>query len=310
MKKSVVSHSGDIHAVSATKSSENHFLLHILVCPVCKARLEFSPDVIKCTSCKLQIQQFQKSYINLLPLQLIENEGSRWKERQQEMERWYKNLIVNPVDANNCFVYDYTPYIPLLSKLSGRILDVGGGNGIIRQFLPNEAQYIVIEPSLDWLGSEWSSLAKHFPCVKTNPCFIQGIGEYLPFLTNSFDVALSFWSLNHASQPERLIYEVHRVIRQDGLFLVVLEDMEPLWRDIISKVFMKKGILRLSGVLATKFLCSIGFRKWPVQSDHIRIRESDIHKYVSQRFEITRRAWIGQYLTFELRKTESSGSDE
>lgn len=103
---------------------------------------------------------------------------------------------------------------------------------------------------------------------------------------------LSFWSLNHANQPEQVFREVRRVLRSGGRFLIVLEDMEPRWHDITNRVFMNKGISYATGIFARKLLCSFGFQMWSLQSDHIRIQESDIQKYISQGFEVMRRAWI------------------
>jgi SAM-dependent methyltransferase len=218
------------------------------------------------------------------------------------MEKWYRDLIADPTQASHCFAHDYTPYASLLATLSGCILDVGGGNGIVRHFLPNADQYIVIDPSTDWLGVEWTYLAERFPCLKTRPCFVRGVGEYLPFPTQSFDGVLSFWSLNHANQPERVFREVYRTLRPGGRFLIILEDMEPRWRDITGRAFPSKGIAHMAAIFTQKFLCSLGTRKWPLQHDHIRIREVAIQKWASQGFKIILRAWIGPYLTFELQR--------
>lgn len=276
------------------------FLQHLVVCPVCKAKLDFSPDLIKCTLCNLQFHQSQKDCFDLLPCHLPENNGGLWEKRQQEMEDWYRNLIVNPTNAYHCFVNDYTPYAPLLATLSGLILDLGGGNGIVRHFLPNNVQYIIIDPSLDWLRIEWLSIADRFPCLKTKPYFVRGVGEYLPFPAHSFDVVLSFWSLNHANHPERVFREVYQVLRSGGRFFVILEDMEPRWVDIIKPTFLGKGVSYAVSIFTQKLRHAISKEKWPLQNDHISIQESDIQKWISQGFEVVKRAWIGQYLTFEF----------
>jgi SAM-dependent methyltransferase len=212
-------------------------------------------------------------------------------------------LIADPTQAYECFAHDYQPYAPLLATLSGDVIDIGGGNGIVRHYLPEGTRYIVIDPSIDWLGTDWQSLVERFPCLKTPPCFVRGIGEYLPFPPCSFDVVLSFWSLNHVNQPEQVFREVSRVLRPTGCFLVVLEDMEPRWLDIANPALAAKGVSYRAGILLTKLQCSLGRRVWRLKSDHIRIRESDIWAWSSQGFEIIRRAWIEQYLTYELRRT-------
>lgn len=279
-------------------------LRHLLVCPVCKGRLEFSPGLISCASCGLRFPQSVSDHFDLLPHHLLKNEREQWEERQQEMEEWYRGLIADPAVANDSFVADYGPYAPLLVTLSGDILDVGGGIGIVRDYLPRGAEYTVVEPSLDWLGVEWSSLAGRFPSLETKPRFVRGIGEYLPFPARSFDAVLAFWSLNHVDDPETVFGEVHRVLRPGGRFLIVLEDMAPAWGDIANGTFPASEVAPAGGHPGMENPAHPGGLEWPLQSDHIRIRESDIRTWISQRFEVAWRGWINQYLTFEFEKTE------
>src|SRR5262245_56023590 len=155
-------------------------LQHALACPVCKGRLDFSPNVISCTACGLVFDQPQDDYLNLLPRHLLENDQSNWDIRQQEMEGWYRDLT-HQKWAVGCFKNDYGPYSSLLATLTGTVLDIGGGNGIIRHYIPESVRYITIEPSLEWFGKEWGVIAGAFPCLNVRPCFIRGVGEYLPF---------------------------------------------------------------------------------------------------------------------------------
>ena len=275
-------------------------LQHLLVCPVCKGKLAFSAGLIRCSSCNLRFLQSRDDFLDLLPGHLLDNKGERWRERQQEMEEWYKDLIANPTVAKNCFVRDYAPYASLLATLSGDVLDVGGGGGIVREYL-NNVQYTVIDPSLDWLGAEWSSLAKRFPSLETKLRFVRGVGEYLPFPAQVFDAVLAFWTLNHVSYPEEVFSEVHRVLRPGGRFLVVLEDMPPSWGDIASGAFPASRVAPGGGDPNLDNPAHPSGQEWPLQSDHIRIRESDIQTWTSRRFEVVRREWIDQYLTFEFR---------
>src|SRR3712207_5896373 len=166
-------------------------LQRLLVCPVCKGSLEFSPGLIRCVSCALRFFQPRNDYFDLLPHHLLENEGDQWRQRQQEMEGWYKDSLgLRPAADHDCFVNEYAPYASLLSTLSGDILDVGGGAGLVREYLVRDIQYIALDPSLSWLEAEWSSLAERFASLETKPQFVRGIGEFLPFPDQAFDAVL------------------------------------------------------------------------------------------------------------------------
>jgi hypothetical protein len=156
-------------------------LRRLLVCPLCKGTLHFSPDMISCVSCSLELLQSRHDFIDLLPNDFLNNDRSDWKWRQQEMEKWYQELIVEPKWAIQCFMDDYTSYASLLATLTGNVLDIGGGNGVIRHYLPASAHYISIDPSMKWFENGWAAIAERLPCLKTPPLFIRGIGEYLPF---------------------------------------------------------------------------------------------------------------------------------
>jgi ubiquinone/menaquinone biosynthesis C-methylase UbiE len=275
-----------------------------LVCPVCKGKVAFSPGLITCLSCARRFSQSSSEYFDLVPPDMRETQENQWGGRQQEMEEWYEDLIADPAAAGDCFAHDYTPYGPILGELSGEVLDVGGGIGIVREYLPQGTHYTVIDPSLEWLNTEWASLADRFPSLKTTPRFVRGIGEYLPFPAQSFDAVLSFWSLNHVSYPEQVFNEANRVLRSGGRFVVVLEDMPPSWGDIAEGAFPASKVAPGGGDPSMDYPAHPSGREWPLQTDHLRIRESDIRSWVSQGFEVARREWIGQYLTFVLRKIE------
>lgn len=272
----------------------------VLVCPLCKGDLTFSSASIACVSCAAEFPQTTAHILDLMPRDVPTKEEDSWQRRQHAMERWYAKLLANPTEASYCFTHDYTPYVPILAALSGLVLDIGGGNGIVRQFLAKDAEYIVLDPSLDWLDPKWLVLAEQFPCLATQLNFIRGLGEYLPFAPESFDHVLALWSLNHTRQPEKVFHEVYRILRPGGHFLVVLEDMEPRWRDLRSVLAQVEEKERRYDLLRWKLWCTLRSRQWPLEEDHIRIRESDLTHWISGRFTPQWRAWINAYLTYKF----------
>jgi SAM-dependent methyltransferase len=288
--------------MAVSESNDIKSLRHLLVCPLCKGTLRFSPKIISCVSCGLELVQSRHDCIDLLPSNLVENDRSGWKFRQQEMERWYQELIAHPNWAIQCFIDDYTSYTSLLTTLTGRVLDIGGGNGIIRHYLPESVYYITIDPSIEWFGNRWGQIAECLPLLKTPPLFIRGIGEYLPFPTNCFDAVLAFWSLNHASCPATIFQETYRVLKPTGRLIVALEDMPPGWLDVMTPTFLSGGFPLLAKMVTRKILCGLRGKEWPIQDDHIRISESEIQKWIRGKFEVTQRMWMKAYLSFEFRR--------
>lgn len=289
---------------------------NVVVCPQCKsAKIEFLPNLIHCTSCDAKFPQFTNDWINLLPTSFLKNEGTQWEKRLSTMENWYKDLIEVPKSAIDCFISDYTPYASLLSTIRGDVLDIGGGIGITRNYLHPDTKYIVIDPSIEWLTTDWSLILNDFPCLEHKPEFVRGVGEYLPFPSQSFDAILSFWSLNHASNPKMVFDEVARVLRPGGKFLIVLEEMIPNWLDLINPSFPAKTVFKsffqpnlLQKILPRFYLFNrlIRCKEWPLQNDHIRIKEPEIRNWTARNLEITQRVWIGKYLTFELIKNKGT----
>ena len=218
------------------------------------------------------------------------------------MEAWYEDLSADAAWAASCFENDYEPFADLLATYSGTVLDLGGGNGVTRHYLLEIPRYVVLDPSLDWLGPVWGTITPQFPCLATPPPFVRGVGEHLPFHDEAFDAVLSFWSLNHVSQPESVIAEVGRVLKPGGRFLVVLEDMEPRWLDLLRPPFRSRGRRAAAASVGAKMRAQFLGQGWPLQEDHLRIRERDLRVWSTPGFEVVVRAWIGQYLTYELRK--------
>lgn len=272
----------------------------LLVCPLCKGDLTFSPGLIRCICCLAEFPQTIDGILNLMPHNPLVEEAANWQRRQLAMEQWYDQLAANPAEAYYCFTHDYAPYAPILAELSGSVLDIGGGNGIVRQFLSKDTKYVVIDPSLDWLDPKWLTIADKFPCLETKLNFIRGLGEYLPFAPRSFDHVLALWSLNHAYQPATVFQEVYRILRPQGHFLVVLEDMEPKWSELWSVLAQIEEKERRRVLVRWKLRCTLRSCEWPLQEDHVRIRESDLRQWVSGRFTIQWRSWMGECLAYKF----------
>jgi SAM-dependent methyltransferase len=276
-------------------------LRRVLACPVCKGGLEFAAVTVACSSCGRAFPQSDRGWIDLMPRDLLAAEAT-WAQRQEVMESWYAELADAPGDAGQCFSKDYGPHAPTLSGLDGMVLDVGGGAGIARRYLPESSQYIVLDPSFTWDAPEWAALAEGPERPAGPTLFVAGVGEYLPFSADTIDAVLAFWSLNHAIRPADVVREALRVLRVGGLLYIVLEDMPPRWVDIPRALWRARRPGRAARLLADKLRELLPGGDWPLQTDHVRIQESDVESWVSLGCEIAARAWVGGYLSYTLRK--------
>lgn len=243
-----------------------------------------------------------------------ETSSHDWSTRQSEMENWYRAFVAR-ADAGKNLLEDHRPYLSKLAGLRGMVLDVGGGVGLVRQFLPPDTKYFVIDPSRYWLNENWANLVPQFPALENRLSFVQGVGEALPFPSNCFDAVLSFWSLNHAADGGACILEMHRVLKPLGRALLILEDMEPAWRDVARMCWRDlcykcghdvayKIDWNQEGINSGKktILYKLSGHSWPLQSDHTRIEEGLLRSLFRGRFKTISRGWDGGFLHFELEK--------
>jgi len=285
----------------------------VLACPVCKGDLNLTSERIECRSCRRAFPQPDGDWFELLPGEPVQRDEN-WERRQHEMAGWYQDLIASPEDAARSLEDDYASYAEELSELSGSVLDIGGGSGIPRHFLAPGTRYVVVEPSLDWLQGKWEQLTDVFPCLESRPSFVRGVGEYLPFAAGTFDAVLVFWALNHVSRPEAVLRETARVLRPGARLIVVLEDMIPRLRDLLDPDFPAQDIF--TNVFdpeetlnprhpRLQLLRRMNPARWPLQTDHIRIREPDIYRWVARNFVVSKRYWVMHFLTLVFEKLSS-----
>lgn len=278
-------------------------LRHIIVCPLCKGTVEIGPHLITCLACRARFPQTHPDCIDLLPsIDGHGDEAREWAVRQQKMDLWYRDLRTRPTAASQCFDHDYVSYARDLAGLRGLVLDIGGGNGIVRHYLSPDVDYVNLEPSPAWLDQDWAALSHAFPCLARPLPFVKGLGELLPFTGECFDAAMSFWSLNHARRPQAVFREAHRVLKPGARFLVVLEDMEPGWGDVIKSIVTRRRLAFGGKDFARKVVWRLRGKEWPLQDDHIRITERELESWVAGRFTIVRRWWIKRYLSLYLNK--------
>jgi len=97
-----------------------------------------------------------------------------------------------------------------------RVLDLGCGRGGVAELIWREVRLGAgIDP-------DSASLAQH---RAVGMPVVRGVGERLPFVSDSFDLIVSIWVLEHLEDPLATFIEVRRVLRPGGHFIFLTPNL-------------------------------------------------------------------------------------
>lgn len=107
-------------------------------------------------------------------------------------------------------------------KLEGSILDVGGGVGTLREFIPASCNYVSVDPYLSAPTKIPSSKFHAYSCLSRPLNFVGGCAEFLPFQNEKFDWVHMRSMLDHVQSPDLALIEARRVLKPGGSLLIGL----------------------------------------------------------------------------------------
>lgn len=155
---------------------------------------------------------------------------TKWFEGQEEFENWEaKNSASHVKETSDRsmtkvkkfqaeILYDKPIYENF--KLSGRVLDVGGSSGMVREHLGKDVEYVSIDPNPNAPFNIDSERLKAYSCLSQDFAFLCGTAEFLPFRASSFDWVHMRSMLDHVQVPDLALLEANRVLNPNGFLLV------------------------------------------------------------------------------------------
>jgi SAM-dependent methyltransferase len=95
---------------------------------------------------------------------------------------------------------------------NGKTLEVGSGLFSFLEWLGGEV--VAVDPLMD----EYVKLLNEFRIEQKNVDLKQASGEKLPFMPGTFNQVVCINVIDHTPDPEKMVKEIKRVLKNDGLF--------------------------------------------------------------------------------------------
>lgn len=133
----------------------------------------------------------------------------------------YEELYHEEQKQKIFYIIDY------LNNAFGNVLDLGSGDGVLNEYLKNKSldnDFFLISCDLSF----------NFLLKNNNKNKVQCDIQNLPFKSNLMDYVISFTVIQDVLNPEKVIFEVKRVLKKNGFFILSFLKMSSK-RDLIIK---------------------------------------------------------------------------
>ena len=159
-------------------------------------------------------------------------------------------------------------FLAMLPPIEGLLcLDLGCGEGHNTRMLANQGARAVAVDISDSLIE--AAVATGQPGI----CYALGNGEDLPFGDATFDVVTGFMSFMDASDPERVLGEATRVLRQDGVlqFSITHPSTSPPGRRWVTNEAGEREALAIGALAGASFVMPL--KMWVAEGAANRVAE-------------------------------------
>jgi SAM-dependent methyltransferase len=130
----------------------------------------------------------------------------------EQSARWWQSTFTAGVDPE--YVEQIFPLVSQHLPGSGRILDVGTGEGQVARLAAGPRSAVGVDPT-------WSQLAEARR-RGGGPAYARGVAASLPFASGAFDAVIACLVLEHLAELEEAVAEVGRVLRPGGRLLLLM----------------------------------------------------------------------------------------
>jgi ubiquinone/menaquinone biosynthesis C-methylase UbiE len=173
---------------------------------------------------------------------------------------------------------------PALAPAEARILDIGCGTG--KQLTANRGRF----PDLSMVGVDvFAGMLRIAKQRGPRMAWVNGDGAVLPLHPDSFDYACNQFSYHHIQEKEHMVYEVRRVLKPSGRFVMTNIDPWSMPNWIVYQYFPAARDVDYHDFLPVERFVAVmraaGFVNVRAHREHRCIREAvqDFLAYASQR---------------------------
>lgn len=117
--------------------------------------------------------------------------------------------------------------------LSGRVLDIGSGDGHFAE--------VTFDRKIDVGLDPWMDFNAHHARYNGHSYLVRADGSEIPFENEFFDVIISNSVLEHIENVQEVLNDAGRVIKKSGLFLFCVPNLKAFKELSIAKFFEKFG---------------------------------------------------------------------
>jgi ubiquinone/menaquinone biosynthesis C-methylase UbiE len=143
-----------------------------------------------------------------------------WKEKN-ELNYWKDRKLKEGKLTNLHYEYFYTTHFDMMKSFYDNkiILDLGCGPRGSLEWASNSKQKIGLDP----LANSYIDLGTDRHTME----YINAPSERIPIDDNTCDAVFSFNSLDHVTNVEKTVMEIKRILKPNGIFLLLVEVNHP-----------------------------------------------------------------------------------